>query len=216
MPKNGQSKAMAAQGSEPEQVINAASRIGEKRGIGVYRTNPSLPGPDELRTRVKRFEVPGGRASVIVDGSTGEMKGMGGLSIWWQEEVDPEKFVKLFLDGIRGAAELTKTGLKAFELVYYQMQTNPNSDKIELSSYMAKERGLNERTFRRGVRELLEKQFIFRSPVDGVYWTNIRMMFNGNRLNFIKTYYLRNTTATQGELDLNENPALPAPEPGAS
>ena len=36
-----------------------------KRGLPVYRVNPSIPPSNGLATRHKRFEVPGGKAAVI-------------------------------------------------------------------------------------------------------------------------------------------------------
>ena len=38
----------------------------------------------------------------------------------------------------------------------------------------AKDHGINDRTYQRGVRELLEKEFLYRSPSDGVYFVNIK------------------------------------------
>jgi Firmicute plasmid replication protein (RepL) len=187
-----------------------ANQVGSKRGIPIYRTNPSVPNRDEIPTRSKRFEVPGGKATVLLDNTTGEIKGLGGLGFWWQEEVDRTRFVKLFLDGIKQASGLSKTGMQVFEVVYHQMQESPGNDEIMLNPYIAKDHGLNDRTFRRGVRELLEKQFIFRSPSDGVFFVNIRFMFNGDRLAFVRTYHLKNS-ATQSELPLEPAPALPYP-----
>jgi hypothetical protein len=60
-----------------------------------------------LPTRSKRFHVPGGKASVIVDNSTGEIKGIGGMGFCWDEEVDSSRFVKLFLDGIKQRGRLS-------------------------------------------------------------------------------------------------------------
>jgi hypothetical protein len=173
-----------------------------KRGLPVYRVNPSIPPSNGLATRQKRFQVPGGKASVIVDNSTGEIKGIGGIGFFWQEEVDASRFVKLFLEGIRQAACLSKSGMQIFELVYHQMRAKPDTDKIELSHYLAQDAGLNERTFRRGLRELLEKEFLYRSTSDGVFFINIRFMFNGNRLAFVKTYHMK---GRQDELPLLEN-----------
>jgi hypothetical protein len=155
----------------------------------------------------KRFEVPGGKAAVIVDNGTGEIKGIGGMGFWWQEEVDASRFVKLFLDGIKQACGLSKSGMAVFELVYHQIRENPGNDKIELSQYMAQDRGLNERTFRRGLRELLEKEFLYRSTSDGVFFINIRFMFNGDRLAFVRTYHLKGASRQQ-ELPLGDSPAL--------
>jgi hypothetical protein len=194
-----------------QKVTNATSEIGVRHGMPVYRTNPSVPSAGEIPRGPKRFQVPGGNGAVIVDNSSGEIKGIGGMGFWWDEEVDKEKFVKLFLDGIRSAAGLSKTGIQAFEVVYHQMQLNPNNDKIELNAYIAEEHGLAVRTFRRGIRELLEKQFLFRSPSEGLYFVNIRFMFNGNRLAFVKSYHLKNTNQ-QVDLPLEDPPpVLPPP-----
>lgn len=187
-----------------------ANQVSTKRGFPVYRTNPSIPSPNELPTRSKRFEVPGGKAAVIVDNSTGEIKGIGGMGFWWQEEVDKSRFVKMFLDGVRQAAGLSKTGMQVFELVYHQMQAAPGSDEIKLNQYVARDHGISDRTYQRGVRELLEKEFLFRSPSDGVFFVNIRFMFNGDRLAFVRTYHLKDASR-QEELPLAEVPALPSP-----
>jgi len=172
--------------------------VATKRGMPVYRVNPSIPPSNGLATRRKRFEVPGGKAAVIVDNTSGEIKGIGGVGFWWQEEVDASRFVKLFLEGIKQACNLSKSGMQIFELVYHQMREKPGNDKIELSQYFAHDRGLNERTFRRGLRELLEKEFLYRSTSDGVFFINIRFMFNGDRLAFVRTYHLKSDG--QGEL----------------
>lgn len=63
-----------------------------------------------------------------------------------------------------------------FELIYRQVQDTPNTDKVELSFYLATKKinGLTERTYQRGVRELLDRGFLFRSPSDRVFFVNIR------------------------------------------
>ena len=197
--------------SVERQIVEVAeNQISTKRGFPVYRTNPSVPQSNALPTRSKRINVPGGKGSVIVDNSTGEVKGLGGMGFWWEEEVDTTRFVKLFLDGIKQAAGLSKTGIQVFELVYHQMRANPGQDEIKLNQYVAKDHGINDRTYQRGVRELLEKEFLYRSPSDGVYFVNIKFMFNGDRLAFVKSYHLKDATRQQ-ELPLID--ATPRPFP---
>lgn len=186
------------------------NQVSTKRGFPVYRTNPSVPSANGIPTRSRRFQVPGGKASMIVDNSTGELKGIGGMGFWWDEEVDTTRFVKMFLDGIKQAAGLSKTGIQVFELVYLQMRANPGEDEIKLNQYVAKDHGMSDRTYQRGVRELLEKEFLYRSPSDGVFFVNIRFMFNGDRLAFVKSYHLKGS-GRQQELPLAEIPVLPAP-----
>ncbi len=184
-----------------------ANQITMKRGFPVYRRNPSVPTTDALPTRTRRIRVPGGKGAMIVDSSTGEIKGLGGVGFWWEEEVDSSRFVKLFLDGIKQAAGLSKAGMQVFELVYRELRCNPGSDEIKLNLYVAKDHGLADRTYQRGVRELLEKEFLYRSPSDGVFFVNIRFMFNGDRLAFVKTYHLKDVVRQQ-ELPLVDGPTL--------
>ena len=85
------------------------------------------------------------------------------------------------------------------------MQVRVGEDKVMLSYYMASEQieGLTERTYQRGLRELLSKEFLYRSPSDGVFFVNIRFMFNGDRLAFVKGYHLKGAN-TQKELPFEE------------
>lgn len=202
--------------TEVRQIANLTeNQVTTKRGFPVYRTNPSVPSANGITTRTKRFQVPGGRGSVIVDNSSGEIKGIGGMGFWWEEEVDSSRFVKMFLDGIKQAADLSKTGLQVFELVYHQMRANPGSDEIKLNQYVAKDHGISDRTYQRGVRELLEKEFLYRSPSDGVFFVNIRFMFNGDRLAFVRTYHLKGASRQQ-ELQLETTTSLPSSAPEAA
>jgi hypothetical protein len=195
--------------TEVRQGEKQSNQIATKRGFPVYRSNPSVPSVGGVAKRTRRIQVPGGKGAVIVDGSSGEIKGLGGMGFWWEEEVDSTRFVKLFLDGIKQAAGLSKTGLQLFEVVYKEMRAHPGSDEIKLNQYVASDHGMSDRTYQRGVRELLEKEFLFRSPSDGVFFVNIRFMFNGDRLAFVKTYHLKETPR---QPDLF-SAALTAPKP---
>ena len=72
------------------------------------------------------------------------------------EEVDKERFVKLYLAGLKQAAGLSKAGLAVFELVYSQLQSKPGQDTITLSLLTA---GMKKTAYYNGLRELLEKEF---------------------------------------------------------
>ena len=163
--------------------------ISHKKGVPVYETNPSVPDPDSIKKR-KTVRFGDDKRGFVVDGSSGEVISVGGVGFYEFEEVDNARFVKLFLDGVKQAAGLSKAGLAMFELVYRQMQGNPGSDRVSISYYMANKEihGLTERTYQRGLRELLDREFLFRSPYDGVFFVNIRYMFNGDRLAFVKGY----------------------------
>ena len=88
------------------------------------------------------------------------------------------------------------------------IRANPGRNEIKLNQYVAKDHGISDRTYQRGVRELLEKEFLYRSPSDGVFFVNIRFMFNGDRLAFVRSYHLKDASRQQ-ELQLTEPRLVP-------
>jgi hypothetical protein len=44
----------------------------------------------------------------------------------------------------------------------------------------------------------LKKEFLYRSPWDGTFFVNIRYMFNGDRLAFVKAYHLQGSENSGG------------------
>ena len=158
-----------------EIIVFDASAISVKRNIPVYKINPS----------VAEYEK-----TVICRPSES-----GGVYEW--EEVDQERFVKLFLAGVKQVAELKKPGLAIFELVYNALRDHPGEDTVRLAF---SETEMKRSTFYNGLRELLEKGVLYRSPWDGVFFVNIRYMFNGDRLAFVKAYHLRGGNGKQRKL----------------
>lgn len=144
----------------------------------------------------------------LVINDTGEILGYGSATLYEYEDADPTKFVKMYLGMIKKAAGMSKAGYQVFEALYHQMQKNHNTDQVILSYYIASQSivGLNERTYQRGLRDLLDREILYRSPADGVFFVDINCMFNGDRLNFVKQVRLKKNEV-QGEL-----PLLPAPK----
>jgi hypothetical protein len=183
--------------------------VAEKRGFPIYSENPSIPPKGSIAARAKKRQIGDEQKGLIIDGGSGEILGRGTAVVYEWEEVDSERFVKLFMGGIKKASGLSKTGLSIFEVIYNQMRESPNSDRVMLSFYRASQqiKGLNERTYQRGLRELLQRTILFRSPEEGVFFVDIGCMFNGDRLAFVKGYHLKEV---QKELPLE----LPLQLPG--
>jgi hypothetical protein len=184
-----------------------------KQGIPVYTKNPSVP--YKLGTgRMKRIQLGTDRQGLVIDEDTGDILGRGGATFYQWDEVDNERFVKLYLAGIKQAVGLTKSGLSVFEVIYKEVGKNSSKDTVILDAFSS---GLEERTYQRGIRELLEKQFIFRSPNTGIFFVNIRFMFNGDRLAFVKGYWRNkepekvNQTIPEIEHQQPETSLLPEP-----
>ena len=174
-----------------------------KRGYPKYETNPSIPNADSISKRKPR-KIGNDKKGMIVNENTGEILSMGGVGFYEFEEVDDTRFVKLFLAGIKQAAGLSKAGLAVFELVYKQMQDKAGIDQIGLSYEQARLLGvdMSERVFRNGVRDLLEKGFLFESLVSGLFFVNIQFMFNGDRLAFVKGYKRKSAKKDNDQLSL--------------
>ena len=189
---------------------NSKQAVDARYGVPVYQSNPSVPSETEIK-RSKRAQIGTDMRGLVVDSSSGEILGHGGAIAYEWEEVDKERFVKLYLAGLKQAAGLSKAGLAVFETVYSQVRERPGQDTVPLDSYSS---SLHPVTYRRGLRELLEKEFLFRSPNPGLFFVNIRFMFNGDRLAFVKGYKLKKDQPTLPGLELGPSPALPAP--GAS
>jgi hypothetical protein len=138
-----------------------------RHGIPIYRTNPSIPEPATMAT-LKRRPAEGVAVAYKI------------------QEVDDEKFVKLFLSGMKSACGLTQSGMRVFELVFRYMQQHPKQDTVELTRH---DSPMSAPTYYRGLRELLEGEFLYRTTNPGKFFINIRYIFNGDRLAFVHAYH---------------------------
>ena len=140
---------------------------------------------------------------MIVHPDSGEILGKASVAFMQSEEVDQQKFVKLYINGIKSMTGLTSSGAALLELIVTQLHERPDSDQVYLSAFDASEHGLKERTYHRALQEILSKNIIFASSITGVFFINIQYLFNGNRLHFVKSFYKAGTkkNENQGTLD---------------
>jgi hypothetical protein len=160
--------------------------------------NP-LAEPRQITT--KRRYVKSGRGADLVNPATGEVHA---VSVIQQvEEKDDAEFVKVFSAGIKAAYELGKTAGRVFQVVLENYEKEPMSKGFVDSVYLAwfdgglsgQSIGMSEATFNRGMRELVDKGFIYpRSP--SLYWVNPNLFFKGDRVMFIKEYRRRKSTVS--------------------
>lgn len=154
----------------------------------------------------------------MVAPGSGEVIAHGAFGFVQEKIVDSEEFVKIYLAGIRRYGELSKAGALLFEFVYREISGRAGKDRdtVLLNYVLAVEWNstLSRRTYERGLSELLEKGFLFRSMAADMYYVNVRFMFNGNRMVLVESY--RRREAAQGELPLGAPPALSSPSEGAA
>lgn len=147
--------------------------------------------PQQIQT--KRRRVRSGRCEDLVNTATGEVVGV--ASVHTVEERDDAEFVKVFAAGVAASYDLTKTAQRVFQVVLDQYQRTPMSrgyaDAVNLfwfgDGIEGRDVGMSEYTFKRGLRELIDKNFL--APKDSAsFWTNPALFFKGDRVLFIKEY----------------------------
>lgn len=153
-------------------------------------TNPLA----ELATvKTKNRMVRSGRAEMLANLDTGEVTH---ASILHEvNQVDEAHFVKIFAAGVTAMFSLSRTAQKVFNLVLkrYQASEMPGgyADTIELFWFDNKldgeSIGITEQTFKKGLRELIDKQFLH-ARITHSYWINPNLFFKGDRVLFIREY----------------------------
>lgn len=152
--------------------------------------NP-LVEPQEIRVQ-RRYIRTTGRQD-LVNPATGELAGI--AAIHMVEERDDAEFVKVFAEGVRAAFELTRTGYRVFQavLAVYQNTSMKGgyAEAVELFWFGDGLNGqaidMSEKTFQRGLKELLSKGFIAPKS-SSLFWVNPSLFFKGDRVAFVKEY----------------------------
>lgn len=166
--------------------------------------NPLIE-PQQVST--KRRMVKSGRSEQLVNVSTGEVVGV--AAIHQVEERDDAEFVKVFAAGVAASYDLSRTAQRVFQVVLDQYQRTPMTrgfaDAVDLFWFghgiEGRDAGMSEDTFKKGLRELLDKRFLYpKSPTS--FWTNPALFFKGDRVMFIKEY--RRRKESQDEQDRAE------------
>lgn len=166
-----------------------------RRGLQVFKENPFVQDAIEnQKGGVRRIIGKTQDRMMVVSGSTGEVIAPAGF--WQYQEVDKTQFVKLYINGVKAITDLSPAGTKVFALLYAEMQKNIGKDKVYLSfcAMDKNEAGMSQATFTRGMKELIEKNFVAPTIGVGWYFINPDYMWNGDRLAFVKEYRLKKQT----------------------
>lgn len=157
-----------------------------RRGVVLYQNNPFVVG-GMVKSRTKR--ITNKRGDMMIVGESGEM--VAPIAGFWQaQEVDASKFVKLYVNGVKAFKELTGAGTKVFEVLYLEVQKSIGQDKVYISFSMVDQDAnpMSHATYKRGMAELIAKNFLAPMPHQSWYWLNPDFMWNGDRLAFVREY----------------------------
>lgn len=174
------------------------SNVMTRRGLRVYASNPSISNITPMKIAKKKPNSLS-NAYMIAPG-TGEVLAKGGFSFIEEVESDPEAFVKVYLQGIRKHAELSAAGAMLFEFIYCSMSGSGGKDRdiipVNHALVMQWKPKIKRATYYAGMKELIDKGFLFRSLAADSYYVNVTFMFNGSRINLIKSYSLKSPKKT--------------------
>lgn len=173
-----------------------------RRQVQKFKENPFVEEVSvDTKTRTKRITSKAGASSMMVVGrETGEILGPAGF--WTEQQVDKAQFVKLYVNGVKAFKELTGAGTKVFEVLYFALQKSIGKDRVFLIFGEVNQdiTPMVERTFYRGVAELVDKKFLAASMAQGSYFVNPDYVWNGDRLAFVKTFRVQ-SEAKRAEQD---------------
>jgi hypothetical protein len=186
-----------------------------RRGMEKHTTNPFLAEvADATHTRVKKITSNG--EMMMVSRDSGEV--VAGAGFWHTQLVDKTQFVKLYINGVKAFSCLSSAGTRVFELMYREIQANIGKDRIYMS-FQAIDQDkdkISEATYYRGMKELVEKNFLAETTIQGFYFVNPDHLWNGDRLAFVKEYRLRTPVGKKADsktLDLFDHPTTQEPQP---
>jgi hypothetical protein len=168
-----------------------ADIVGKRRDLPVFERNPSVTKVGAIPMRRKQIVMAEGERTLIIGKGTGEVLGEGNALYMENKMVDRERFVKVYPDLVKKLKSLSNPARDVFEVAYMQMLTKHQVDKIEVNFYTARKHGLkmSERSFQRGVRELLQKEILYQTPSADLYFVNVSYWFNGSRVTLAESYY---------------------------
>lgn len=158
----------------------------QKKATGLktrYDANP-LVSPREIV--FKERTVKAGSSRDLVDTETGEVHAVN--AIYQRKLVDSDRFAKIYLDGVGKTFGLSKTALRVFQIILQLCEKD--SDRLYLNFMMASkiDDAILERTYHRGLLELLKAGFVAYSDLPNMLWINPHLFFNGDRVRFITEY----------------------------
>lgn len=190
---------------EIDEIPESVTRRGRRPGVQLYDHNPFLTTATGLmKTGTKRISNQKGDRFMVMNMNGGELVAPAGFH--HIVEVDKSKFVKLYAGGVKEFSGLSSAGARMFEVLFSRVSSKPKEDRIwiHFRDLDAKTEAISERTFQRGLRNLLDLNFLAESDRPGMYWLNVGFLFNGDKLAFLREYRLRDDQPKQPDQSRRE------------
>lgn len=171
-----------------------------------YSVNPFIAEGVLKIDRGKKTIIAGGTKDVMVDSETGELSGMAMLHKY--KEVDRNQFVKIYINEVKSLFDLSKTGVRAFNYVLSCMLINKDEIYLNIHKLVEYAEWTNTTQAYKGLGELIANKIIAPSVEPNIWFINPNVIFNGDRIAFIREYRVKQNTENKKSdplLDLFKN-----------
>ena len=157
----------------------------ERYDVNPFTTEMVIP----KRGKYVQLSRLGRDQNVLINTDTGEHFGTHVTTV---KTVDSEQFIKLFTSHIALTFELSSAGIKAFNVLVWEVQRNGMMkdvvvlDMVVAEAFIEKTglKALSRNTFLKGLSELVSNKIIARHNRQGWYFINPNFIFNGDRVAF--------------------------------
>jgi hypothetical protein len=156
-----------------------------------YKTNPFIEDEIFQLNTGKKTIIVGSNRKVLVDSESGEIEAVTMLHKF--KEVDKEIFVKLFIGEVQSLFDLSKSGLKVFGYILQTLRINEGTIYLNIPDMMTYCNYKSKMQCYRGLTELLANKIIAMSSQPNLWFINPKIVFNGDRIAFVKEYRLKQT-----------------------
>jgi hypothetical protein len=132
----------------------------------------------------------GSTKDVLVNVETSEIQAVTMLHKY--KEVDKEEFVKFYKSEISSLFDLTKPGLKVFGYLLNKLPQNDCEVYLYMPELMEYCGYRQKNLVYKGLSELIGANIIAMSYKSNIWYINPKIIFNGDRIAFVKEYRISN------------------------
>ena len=165
-----------------------------------YAKNPFI-NSDIIKIDQERRQILAGTTkNVLVNTETGETEGITLLARY--KEVDKSQFVKLFINEVSVLFDLSKAGIRVFGYVLQCLRVNKDEIFINIPELIKYCKYKTTPQAYRGLAELVKNKIIAMSSRYSFWYINPNIVFNGDRIMFIKEYRIKEKDNKQLTLEM--------------
>lgn len=168
-----------------------------------YETNPFIKEEIFSLNKGQKTVIAGSTKKVLVDTESGTVEGVTLLHKF--KEVDKEVFVKLFIGEVQSLFDLSKSGLKVFGYILQTMRINEGTIYLNIPSMMQYCKYKSKMQCYRGLSELIANKIIAMSDQPNLWFINPKIVFNGDRIAFVKEYRVKQSAKKPQQLNAFNN-----------